>query len=129
MTVRSYCEPGCRDYQCEVGDVHVYRRGESCWVVHVNHSHVTYPEPMPAIPSLDLGEPGYITALGEYRRTVFDLSRRATRERIGGPYDGEVLHSPSVPVCVAVLDGLRDDGYLVPESVTAALREDEGAAA
>lgn len=129
MTAKSYCEPGCRNYQCQTGDVHVYSCDENNWVIHVNHSRVTYPEPTPAVPSLDLGDPGYIRALGEYQRTVFDLSRRGTSERIGGPHDGEVLHSPSIPVCVAVLDGLRGDGYLVPESVTVALREDEGKAA
>lgn len=123
--MKAYCEPGCKNYQCSAGDVHVYRHDDRDeWLVHVRDSRPNYPEPLPEPPAYTEGDSGYISALGKYYSKVFDLTRRATPVPIGGPYDGTILPSPSPLACAVVLDGLRSDGYIVPERITAALREE-----
>lgn len=131
--MKAYCEDGCRNYQCRAGDVHVYRRDDSSEVtIRVAHLRVVDPEPLPEVPSLPESDPRYGAELGKYYREVFAIARREVREPIGGPYDGEVLTAPDALSCVAVLDGLRADGYRVPTSTTDALRaavENQGVAA
>lgn len=128
--MKAYCEPGCKNYQCSAGDVHVYGHSDRDeWTVRVRHARPSYPEPMPEPPAIADDHPGYTTALREYYSKVFDLTRRATSIPIGGPHDGEALSSPSPLACVAVLDGLRSDGYVIPDSIFAALREEEASAA
>lgn len=123
--MKAYCEPGCKDYQCRAGDVHVYRRdGSSEVTIRVAHQRVVDPEPLPEAPSLAESDPRFGAELGKYHREVFAIARREVREPIGGPYDGEVLTAPSPLACAVVLNGLRSDGYIVPERITAALLEE-----
>lgn len=123
--MKAYCEDGCRNYQCRVGDVHVYRSDDSTEVtIRVAHERVVDPEPQPALPSLPESDPGYGAELRNYYREMFAISRREVREPIGGPFDGELLTAPDALSCIAVLNGLRADGYRVPQSITGALRDD-----
>jgi len=114
----SYCRWSSNDFQC---DVYVYEDTCGGWTTHVANNRVVYAEPLP--PPVPFDEDN-MDAWLERHNKVTEMVHESERVPIGGPSDGQTFNDETAEACVARLEVLRSEGYIVPQYAIDVLREE-----
>lgn len=119
----SYCRWSTDDFQC---DVYVYEDACGGWRTHVAGNRVVYKEPLPPMVEFDPNDDTEWEAWLVRHKTVSRMVDEADRVPIGLPHAGETFSDDTPGECADRLGMLRALGYVVPEDVVTALRQEQG---
>ncbi|MDS9784703.1 hypothetical protein [Pseudomonas aeruginosa] len=114
----SYCRWSSDDFQC---DVYVYESVAGGFVTHVAANRVVFKDELPALVPF---EPEYVDQFLARHNQVMAIVDAADRVRIGLPHDGDSFDDADQEACADRLEYLKGLGYVVPQYVIDALREE-----
>ena len=114
----SYCRWSSNDYQC---DVYVFASNDG-WITYVAGNRVVFAGPLPdSVPF----EKGRIDEWLERHEKVCEMADAAEHIDIGLPSACKSFTDPTPGECADRLEGLRAEGFVVPQYAIDALREEE----